>query len=98
MANAAKKSGPAPMRVVPPGSKPTGRKAVRRKSRKGIKLGRRSVNKTAEIREAALEMVRQGRPPRPVEIVDRQGYRRLKRAGVRGSAGNRPGTEGARWR
>lgn len=71
MADAAKKLGAArPMRLVPSGSKPTGRKATQRKSRKGIKLGRRLINKTAKIREAARKMIEKGRPPRPVEIVD----------------------------
>lgn len=41
-----------------------------RPSRKGIKLGRRTLNKTAMIREIAQRMVNQGKPPRPVEIVD----------------------------
>lgn len=41
-----------------------------RPSRKGIKLGPRTVNKTARIREMAQRMVDEGKPPRPVEIVD----------------------------
>lgn len=39
-------------------------------SRKGIKLGRRTLNKSAMIREIAQRMVEEGKPPRPVEIVD----------------------------
>lgn len=71
MADAAKKLGAArPMRLVPSGSKPRGRNATQRESRKGIKLGRRLINKTAEIRDAARKMIEKGRPPRPVEIVD----------------------------
>ena len=71
MADAAKKLGAAkPMRLVPSGSKPTGRKATQRKSRKGIKLGRHLINKTAKIREAARKMIEKGRPPRPVELVE----------------------------
>jgi stage III sporulation protein SpoIIIAA len=41
-----------------------------RASRKGVKLGRRTVNKTAMIREIAKRMVQEGRTPRPVAIVD----------------------------
>lgn len=39
-------------------------------SRKGVKLGRRTVNKSQRIREIAQKMTAEGRPPRPVEIVD----------------------------
>jgi hypothetical protein len=41
-----------------------------RPSRKGVKLGRRTVNKTAEIREAARKMIAEGKPPRPIEIIE----------------------------
>lgn len=59
------------MRLVPADEgKSSGRKATRRKSRKGVKLGRRVLNKTAAIRDAAESMIRKGKPPRPIEIVD----------------------------
>ena len=72
MAEAAKKSRPTGgMRLVATGGKSTGEKpSPRRKSRKGMKLGRRFVNKTAEIRDAAQKMILEGRPPRPVEIME----------------------------
>lgn len=41
-----------------------------RASRKGTKLGRRTVNKSELIRVVARNMVAQGHPPRPVEIVE----------------------------
>jgi hypothetical protein len=41
-----------------------------RQSRKGIKLGRRQVNKTWEIRAEAKKMIEGGRLPRPLEIID----------------------------
>lgn len=43
---------------------------TKRPSRKGVKLGRRLVNKSQRIRETAQRMIEEGRPPRPIEIVD----------------------------
>lgn len=49
----------------------TGLSAGRKtKSRKGVKLGRRTVNKSERIRNVAKMMIAAGKPPRPVEIVE----------------------------
>jgi hypothetical protein len=43
-----------------------------------VKLGRRLVNKAAEIRATAQKMIDEGRPPRPVEIVDALAKRQIR--------------------
>lgn len=49
----------------------TGLYAVRKKRiRKGVKLGRRTVNKSEQIRNVAKMMIAEGKPPRPIEIVE----------------------------
>jgi hypothetical protein len=41
-----------------------------KKSRKGVKLGRRTVNKSEQIRTVAKMLIAEGKPPRPIEIVE----------------------------
>jgi hypothetical protein len=42
----------------------------KKRIRKGVKLGRRTVNKSEQIRNVAKMMIAEGRPPRPREIVE----------------------------
>lgn len=42
----------------------------KKRIRKGVKLGRRTVNKSEQIRTVAKMMIAEGKPPRPVEIVE----------------------------
>jgi len=49
----------------------TGLSAGRKKRiRKGVKLGRRTVNKSEQIRNVAKMMIAEGKSPRPIEIVE----------------------------
>lgn len=38
--------------------------------RKGVKLGRRTVNKSEQIRNTAKMLIAEGKSPRPIEIVE----------------------------
>jgi hypothetical protein len=55
---------------------------MKRKSQKGVKLGRRTVNKSEEIRNAAKQLISTGKPPRPIDIVDA-----LKAKGIKITSG-----------
>ena len=38
--------------------------------RKGVKLGRRTVNKSEQIRNIAKMLIAEGKSPRPIEIAE----------------------------
>jgi hypothetical protein len=42
----------------------------KKRIQKGVKLGRRTVNKSEQIRTVAKMMIAEGKPPRPIEIVE----------------------------
>jgi hypothetical protein len=42
----------------------------KKRIRKGVKLGRRTVNKSEQIRNVAKMMIAEGKSPRPIEIVE----------------------------
>jgi hypothetical protein len=67
------------MRVIEPAGKTKTdvRRQEGRKSRKGVKLGRRHVNKSWEIRQEAKKMVAAGKVPRPSDIVDALAVRKI---------------------
>ena len=65
------------------GDSEAGLSAVRKKRiQKGVKLGRRTVNKSEQIKNVAKMMIAEGKPPRPVEIVET-----LKAKGIKVTSG-----------